>query len=159
MVVVSESINQYPIRKRVSKIQNTVFLGVLRSSSAPYIINPISSLLHIHPVHKCPINTFMTIPDVIGSIPATPGHFCQITPIPTTKQQSHRRAYSHSVRPPSATWYSSIDSIFDPLQLPPTRFWINSLDSIWWLNPFKTPTRKCKDIWAEIECIFKYHVT
>ena len=75
MVVVSQSTNQYPKRKRVFNISNTVFLGVPRSSSTPYFLNLIPSLHHIHPAHKCPINTFISIPVVIGSIPATPGHF------------------------------------------------------------------------------------
>ena len=115
MVVVPQPINQYPIRKRVFKISKSLSLWVLRSSSTPYIRNLIPSLLHIHSIHNYPINTFMTIPDVIASIPVTPGLFRQITPIPTTKygvtSAQRPAAYTHSQNTPNSSFDAELSAL------------------------------------------------
>ena len=105
MVVVPQSINQYPLQKRVSKIPHSVFLWVLEGSPRPHIHKSIPSLLIIYPLHKHPINTFGTIPDVSRSIPATPSHILQITSISTTKMQSAGRCHTTTTSRPSSTPY------------------------------------------------------
>ena len=114
MVVVPESINQYPNRKRFFKISNTVFLWILEESPAPYIRNLNPSLLIIYPIHKYQINTLITIPGVAESVPATPGHIPQITSISTTKIQSAGRCHTAAVSRPSSTPYTISDTTKGP---------------------------------------------
>ena len=114
MVVVSESINQYPNRKRLFKISNTVFLGVLEESSTQYIRNLNPSLPIIYPIYNYPINTFITIPGVSWSIPATPGHIPQITSIFITKIQSPSRCDTAAVSHPLSTAYDFSDRLKGP---------------------------------------------
>ena len=122
MVAVPESRNQYPIQKRFFKFSNTVTLWVMKEFLSPYIDISNPSFHHIHPLNKYQINTLHTILSISRSIPATPGHFRQITPMSTTKIQSHGRAYSHSVSCPVSTIYISSDPHWGPWQLLPTRF-------------------------------------